>query len=428
MIRKFLQRSEFTRNVLTLMTGTTIAQAIPFLVSPILSRLYMPEDFDVLALYLAVVNLFAPIITGTYEQAIILPREEGDAVHVAGLTALMVAVFSMASIPVVVFFNHPITQLLNNPKVSPWLYLVPAGLFLASMTQVLTYWSMRNKLFGNIAGSRVGQSVSTAAVNLGFGAGVEGASGLVLGNLLGQGLAAGMLGYPVWKSRMEITTRVNGKGLKAQMKKYRNFPLFTLPQTFLDGIKESGLIFLISSLFVAGTLGSYSFTVKILKMPLNLMGVAISQVFYQKAAERYNSGEPLFPLLRDVLVRLVVIALPILALLVLFGPQLFAFVFGPEWTQAGRFARILAPWLLVQFISSPVSQIPLILGRQKAFLFIAAVLNILIPATFALAAFSSHDIEVSLLVISIITSLYLVGVIVWIARLTRLGRHLTGAD
>ena len=51
MLDKLKLKSEFSRNVLTLMTGTTIAQAIPIAISPILTRNYTSEDFGVFALY-----------------------------------------------------------------------------------------------------------------------------------------------------------------------------------------------------------------------------------------------------------------------------------------------------------------------------------------------------------------------------------------
>ena len=51
MLNKLKPKSEFSRNVLTLMTGTTIAQAIPIAISPILTRIYTPENFGVFAQY-----------------------------------------------------------------------------------------------------------------------------------------------------------------------------------------------------------------------------------------------------------------------------------------------------------------------------------------------------------------------------------------
>ncbi len=69
-------RSEFSRNVLTLMTGTTIAQAIPIAISPILTRIYTPEDFGMLALFIAITAIFGSIANGRYELATMLPKKD----------------------------------------------------------------------------------------------------------------------------------------------------------------------------------------------------------------------------------------------------------------------------------------------------------------------------------------------------------------
>ena len=45
MIKRLKPKSEFGRNVLTLLTGTTVAQIIPMASMPILTRLYVPEEF-----------------------------------------------------------------------------------------------------------------------------------------------------------------------------------------------------------------------------------------------------------------------------------------------------------------------------------------------------------------------------------------------
>ena len=57
-------KSEFSRNVLTLMTGTTIAQAIPIAISPILTRIYSSEDFGMSALYMSIASILSVVATG----------------------------------------------------------------------------------------------------------------------------------------------------------------------------------------------------------------------------------------------------------------------------------------------------------------------------------------------------------------------------
>ncbi|MCK5335612.1 MAG: translocase, partial [Gammaproteobacteria bacterium] len=79
MIKKNLPKEESSRNVLTLMTGTSIAQAIPIAISPLLTRIYTPNDFGVYALFISIATIFGSIANARYEMAIMLPHKDEDA-------------------------------------------------------------------------------------------------------------------------------------------------------------------------------------------------------------------------------------------------------------------------------------------------------------------------------------------------------------
>jgi O-antigen/teichoic acid export membrane protein len=51
---------------------------------------------------------------------------------------------------------------------------------------------------------------------------------------------------------------------------------------------------------------------------------------------------------------------------VFFAPTLFFFMFGPEWSEAGEYAQIIAPLALIQFVFSPLSYV--LIFREKLFL------------------------------------------------------------
>lgn len=74
LIKRLKSKSEFSRNVLTLMTGETIAQAIPTAISLILTRIYTFENFGVFALFAAIADIFGSIANGRYKLAIMLPK------------------------------------------------------------------------------------------------------------------------------------------------------------------------------------------------------------------------------------------------------------------------------------------------------------------------------------------------------------------
>ena len=95
MINKLKPKSEFSRNILTLMTGTTISQAIPISISPILTRIYTPEDFGVFALFLAITTIIGSFSNGRYELAIMLPENDEDAINIAGLGFIISSTISI---------------------------------------------------------------------------------------------------------------------------------------------------------------------------------------------------------------------------------------------------------------------------------------------------------------------------------------------
>ena len=185
MLTKLKPKSEFSRNVLTLMTGTTIAQAIPIAISPILTRIYTPEDFGVFALYMSVASILSVIAAGRYELAIMLPKKDEDAINIVALSILISFFISFISFLVIFLFNAKITNLLGNSEISNWLYFIPITVLLTGMYRSFNYWSNRKKQYKRLATSKIIQSFTTSSTNLSMGFGGFGASGLILGGVLG---------------------------------------------------------------------------------------------------------------------------------------------------------------------------------------------------------------------------------------------------
>ena len=106
MIQLLKPKSEFNRNILTLMTGSTIANAIPVAISPILTRIYSPEDFGLLALFLAVTTIFGTIVNGRYELAIMLPKKDEDAINIVALGFVIMSLITLILFVIVIIFNE----------------------------------------------------------------------------------------------------------------------------------------------------------------------------------------------------------------------------------------------------------------------------------------------------------------------------------
>lgn len=376
MIRKLKPRSEFSRNVLTLMTGTTIAQAIPIAISPILTRIYTPEDFGVFALYMSIASIVSVVATGRYELAIMLPKKDEDALNIVALSVIIAFFVSMISFLIVFIFNAQITELLGNPEISNWLYFIPITVLLAGIYQSFNYWSNRKKQYKRLATSRVIQSGTASATNLGMGFGGFGSSGLVLGQMMGQGMATGILGKMIWNEDRSRIGQIKRLKIFALAKKYVRLPKYNLPNAIIDGFRLSGISILIAKFFTTATLGQFSLAWKMVQMPMSIIGSSLSQVFFQKVSSANKSD--LHRIVLKFIVKASVVSVPIFLLIYFFAADIFKFVFGENWGLAGQAASTMAPWLCLSFLSSPLSTLFITLNKQDIML-IFAVFFMIVP-------------------------------------------------
>jgi O-antigen/teichoic acid export membrane protein len=365
MLNKLKPKSEFTRNVLTLMTGTTIAQAIPIAISPILTRIYTPEDFGLFALYISIASIISVVATGRYELAIMLPKKDEDAAHIVILSLLISFFVSFISFLVVLIFNVQITNVLGNPEISSWLYFIPVTIFMTGIYQSFNYWSNREKKYKRLAINRVIQSGTTATTNLGMGVTGFSSSGLILGTVVGQTIAAMFLAKIVLKENFQIYKKVKKVKILALAKRYIKFPKFEIWSALFNTSSTSSPIILLGIFFSSATVGFYSLSYRILSLPISFMSGSIAQIFLQESVQVKHSKEKLHNLTRSTFRKLFYLGLFPLAFICIFGDKLFTFIFGTQWEIAGEYAQVLSVWLFFVFLISPLSTLLITLEKQK---------------------------------------------------------------
>ncbi len=406
--------SEFVRNSLTIFSGNVVAQAIPFLAEPFLARLYQPEDFAVLAVYLSVANLFSISATGRYELAIMLPKEDKKAVNVLGLSVLISIGVSVLSFLIVWIFNSRICKILNNDDVSTYLYLVPLSVISVSWYQIFNYWNSRKKRFKNVMFSKTTQSVTNVAVNLSF---AIKSLGLVMGQFLGYLFGSFVLLFSFLRKDKDQLSYISKNEIKEVAVKYQDFPKINSIHAFGDVLKQSGEVFLLSYFYFKDKVGLHSRTLRLLFAPSSMIGSAVGQVFYQKASETYQNGGDLRGLLIKVLKTMALIAFPVFLTVALFGDDLFAWFLGEPYRMAGAYGRYLAPWLFFNFITMPVSQIPLIVSKQKK-AFLISILGHTMYLSAVIIGGLHKNILLGFVLLSIFSTLYYVGIILWFIKIS----------
>ncbi len=388
MFRKLSIKSDLTKNILTLMTGTTIAQAIPIGISPILTRIYSPEDFGIFAIYISIVTILSVLSTGAYDMAVMLPKKDIDALHIMELSIGIVIIISLLTLFIVWIFNEQITLLIGNESISTWLYFIPISIFLTGLVQNMTYWLNRHKYYKEIARSRVLQSASTSGSQLLMGSIGFISFGLIAGRIFGQVVLTLVVGKFFLIKRKKIFKERRKLKIFALAKRYKKFPLYESWSNLLNTSSTELPVILITSFFSVGIAGFYALANRMLLLPMSLIGSSIGQVYFQEASKIKSNKDALRNLTLTIYKKLVMIGTIPISIIIVYGDVIFTFVFGDEWKISGEFAQILGIWILFVFISSPLSNLLVVLEKQKESLyfniliFISRVLSIVLGFIF----------------------------------------------
>lgn len=373
MTRNLKPQSEFSRNVLTLLTGTTIAQAIPIAISPILTRIYTPQDFGVFSLFVAITSIFGSIANGRYELAIMLPKKDEDAINVFALGFIITTCISLVLLVLVVLFNDYFTSLLGNDEISLWLYLIPIAVFFMGLWNILNYFNNRRRNYKDLRNVIILKSIVLAILQLSVGLVKQGVTGLVSGQILSQLIANIRLFTNILKDKI-LMSKISKVKILALAKRYKNFPKYSMWAVFANSLSHNLTNILISAFYSVATLGFYSLVQRVLGMPSLLIGNAIGQVFFQQITKEKQQTGKAVKTFNSTIKKLFIIGLPSFAILFFIVEDLFAFVFGEKWRIAGTYAQIVIPLFFIRFISSTLSIINIAFEKQKNGLYINLIL------------------------------------------------------
>ncbi|MFB4213367.1 lipopolysaccharide biosynthesis protein [Shouchella sp. JSM 1781072] len=383
-----MKKKSFVRNVMTLMTGTAIGQILTIASAPLLTRLYSPEDFGVLGLYISIISVVIVIMTLKYELAIVLPNDEKEAANLFWLSVIIITIITGILLLLVALFRETISNVLGVPALSKWLWFVPISASAMGLYNSFNYWSTRKKQFKRLSNSRVTQSSGMVGTQLLGGVINAGTSGLVIGQIVGQLAGVGALWLQVWKEdKRLLINSFDLKQIKKLAKEYVDFPLFNSSQSLLNSLSQNAAPVLLSFFFSPIVVGYYTMALRLIKMPINLISESFRQVYFQRVSELYNKGQNLSKELQKATLYLAAIAIIPAVLVFFIAPSTFALVLGEEWYIAGQYASWLVVWLYGGFINRPAVSTIQILKKQKYLLQYEIILFVV---RVVLLAFCAH--------------------------------------
>ena len=401
------------------MTGTAVAQAIPVAISPILTRIYTPEDFGVFALFLAISSILATIVNGRYELAIMLPKKDEDAINIFALGFIITCFITILLFFVVFVFNDYLTKLIGNKEISFWLYFIPLAVFFSGLYNVLNYFNNRKKRYKDLRNSTILKSIVLAIVQLGVGFLKAGASGLISGSLLSNMFANMKLARNILKDKILIS-KIQKVKIVALAKKYKDFPKFSMLAGLLNSSSTNLNNIMIPTFYGLTTLGFYSLVERVLGMPSSLISSSIGQVFFQQASDEKKKTGSAYKIFKQTTLRLIFLGIPIFGILYFIVEDIFVVVFGEEWRIAGSYANILIPLFFVKFVVSPLTVMNQINFKNKLGMNWQFGLLIIYISILFISYDFSNNFELFLKNLTIIVSIYYIFFYYLIYRHTKI--------
>ncbi|QSZ41439.1 oligosaccharide flippase family protein [Sulfurimonas aquatica] len=411
MIKRLKPKSEFSRNVLTLMMGTTIAQAIPIAISPILTRIYTPDDFGVFALFLALVGIFSSIASGRYEMAIMLPKKDDDAINIFALGLLIITIITIVLFLIVCLFHTDLINILNTSSIDKWLYFIPITVFFMGFFNLLSLFSNRIGNYKEIAKAQIVKSIGSAIIQLSIGFFKSGVTGLISGQIISNILANTKLLQSLLHER-NFTSKIKIFKMIVLAKKYKKFPLYQVPHAFLNTLASNIPVYMFSIFFSSMVVGIYSLSTRIVFTPLMIIAGASSKVYNQKVTELYNNGGDAYGFTLKLLASLFKKIIIPFILIILFAPDIFAFIFGEIWRDAGVYTQLLSPWIFMTFFVTTISFLTSLMSLQKKALFLEGIYFCLRVLAIMIGIYY-NDVHIALIYFSIVGFCMLSYNMVW---------------
>lgn len=356
--------SSLRRSVVTLVGGGALAQALAVITSPINSRLYAPEDYGMAAVFGSVVGMLLLLGTFRYEMAITLPADEEKARDLLFLCLGLGALSAVVTAVLTWLAGGWLFNRFGAPRLYRYWWMVPAAVLGGACYQPLNYWALRHRAYRNLARTRFTQSLSGAVTTIGFGLWHRDPLGLLLGGLMSS--CAGVIRLSRGAFQVNPVTRPGPllSRLRAVASEYFRFAAFTCGAGLLNSVGTMVPPVIISALYGEAVTGSFGFALRLVGLPVALIGTAVSQVFLAEASQLVRERPAELPaFFRKVTRKMGLLSGGVLLLGVVSIP-LFPVVFGARWGTAGLFAGMMSTYCAAQIVVSPISTISIILRRQ----------------------------------------------------------------
>lgn len=356
-------RSAGIKNFSKLLSANIIAQIIGLIVYPILTRIYTPEDFGLLNLFLSISGVLVILSTAEYYNAIVLPKEEEKAISIVQLCLLLL--LSIVGITTIsTCFSNQIATLFNTPKLADYYWMMPIIVLVLGGWNILNYWHTRNSQYNNISYYLISNNILSSCGKICFGY-----AGILSGGMIYSSVIAPIISLFFnllrIKNKLKLFFTFSWIEIKQEAKTYKFFPTYSLPRSFINMLAGQLPILLLTPIFGSHHVGLWGMALLLGFTPINVITRSIYQVLYQHTTNRVNQQLPISNFFKHFTIAVLIIGIPFFSLLYYVLPDLTTFLLGDGWETTSTYLRWMLPWLLCSMLTSSTGFLADIFFKQK---------------------------------------------------------------
>ena len=369
-----MKQNSFIKDILTLSSVPLLSQLLGFFLTPIITRIYAPEDFGVLNSFASIVAFLGVFSTLAYHSSILLPKKDRKAFDMLIICLISTCFFTVLSFLFILIFQDFILTALNIQDLKQYLLLIPVFIFLHGLYQTLRFWNTRFKRFKSIAASKVGEVITNKSTVLSLGLNGYNNFGSLIYGVLFASIIKNILLILDFNKYNSKFKKINFSDIKHGLKRYIKFPKYSLWSELLSRTPALIIVYFILKFFDSSVLGYYGLSIMVLTLPTVFITSSIMEAFSPRAAEAKHTNNHV-DLMKKIYERVVSLTIFPFLILAIYGDVLFQYLFGLEWFESGIIAQILVFRIFCEIIFNPIISLTVIIEKQEMNL-IRRILNI----------------------------------------------------
>tara|TARA_R110001599_G_scaffold8581_1_gene41563 strand:+ start:537 stop:1814 length:1278 start_codon:yes stop_codon:yes gene_type:complete len=338
---------------LFILLGNSVGTILQFLLLPVLTRLYSEEDFAVYAVIMSWSIIAYLFSTFRYDTPILQAANKQE---VSSLNTFCVIASTLVTVVSITLLYFEIISIENTHITLMFAVLISCTFAGYSLVEVICKNLIYAENYKQVGIIRSVTTILTAGLQIAISFIYISGEALIVARVVALFLV--IILAIIFLSKLDylrsyINTNFNLN--IAIYKKYIKFPKIDLPSGVLNYI-SSNLPYLFVPFYygLVPEMGFYALVSRVFEGPINLLRNSIKNVFHKEASIRYKEGVFPFQYLYKTLLIIMAICLPASLIVILWGEQLFAFVFSESWRSAGQMASFGALFFITLLLRSPV--------------------------------------------------------------------------